>query len=115
MTVLVKNLCANALVVGTSSGAATALYSATAGGVAQIDQITAYNNSGSACTLYCYITPSGVAPSATDPVVPIVVPAYLSVSIYQLIGHKIPAGGALSAWADVTNVIRVTASGAEFS
>jgi hypothetical protein len=113
MAVTPKSLALNDQIAGTSDAATDTLYTAN-NGTAQIDAFTAINTSVSAVDISIYILPSGVAATAASPVI-VSVPANSQVIIADLIGHKIPKSGSIEAFAGTTNVLRVIASGVEFT
>lgn len=115
MGVTVKNLALNDQIAGTSSAAVDTLYSAPAGAVGVIEQATAYNAYGSAVVLTLYILASGVAATSVDPVEVVTINAGEAAILTRLIGHRVPKGGSLAAFAGTTAVVRVSVSGSEVS
>jgi hypothetical protein len=113
MAVAPKSLALNDQIAATTAGTAETLYTA-ANVTAQIDALTVVNPSGSGINISLFILADGVAATAVDPFVK-TIPANSSVIISELIGHKIPKGGSLAAFAGTTNELRVTASGVEFT
>lgn len=112
MGVTVKSLALNDQIAGTSAAATDTLYTAPA--VAQIDQATAYNAHTSAVLLSIYILASGVAATSVNPAWVQSIATGESVVLDGIIGHKVPLGGSIQAFAGTTAVVRVSISGAEF-
>lgn len=112
MAYSLKSLALNDEIAGTSAGSSDTLYTAT-NVIAQIDMATAYNSSVSAEDIYIYVLPSGVAATSVNPVSKVNVAANSTAILSQLIGHKVPAGGSVQAYAGTTAVISVTISGGE--
>ncbi len=111
MAVTYKSLALNDLIAGTSSAGVDTLFTASSG-VAQINTMTAYNNSGSSVRLSVYILGSGVTAASVDPIWAQDIAATSS-AVINVIGHLVPNGGSLAAFAGTTNVIRVSVSGIE--
>ena len=112
MAYQLKSLAINDQITGTAFGSADVLYTAT-NVTAQIDMATAYNNDGSAVIITVFILDSGQSAAADNEITNVSVPAGDSVILTELIGHKVPSGGTIEAFAGTTNVIRVTISGGE--
>ena len=113
MAVTPKSLALNDQITGTTNATTDTLYTAN-NGTAQIDAFTVINTTGGAADISIYILPTGVAATAAYPMI-VSVPANSQVIIPDLIGPKIPKGGAIEAFAGTTNVLRVIASGVEFT
>lgn len=111
MAVTYKSLDLNDQITATTTTVDTLFTSSS--GVTQINTATAYNNSGSSVTLFCYILAAGVAASTVDPIWRLDIPANSSAILTGLIGHVVPNLGSLGAYAGTTNVIRVSISGIE--
>jgi len=113
MAVTPKSLALNDQIAGTSDAAVDTLYTAN-NGIAQIDALTVINSDSSARDISIYILADDIAATTVSPVFKSI-PANGQLIISDLIGHKIPQGGTLAAFASVTNVLRVIASGVEFT
>ena len=113
MAVTPKSLALNDQITGTAAASADTLYTAN-NGVAQIDAFTVVNPSGSGVEISIYILPDGVAATTVDPIFKTVA-ANTQLIVPEVIGHKVPKLGTIQAFAQTTNVLRVIASGVEFT
>lgn len=114
MAVNVTALATNDQIAGTSDASPDTLYTAT-GVKAQIAQITAYNAHTAPVAVSVYIVESGGTAAAIDPVAVQSIPNGAASSIVEMIGHVVPDGATIQAFAATTAVIRITASGIEYS
>lgn len=114
MAVSVKSLTLNDQITGTSDASTDTLY--TASGVrAQVAQASAYNGHTGPVVLSVYVLASGESASAVDPVCVVSVTNAETAALPELIGHVVPDGGTIQAFAGTTNVVRVSVSGIEYS
>ena len=110
MAITLSSLVLNDQIAGTTSGTTDTLYTST-GVITQIDQATAYNAHSSPVLLSVYIVPSGGSAASLDPVCVATINNAESAILTELIGHKMPSGSTLEAFAGTTAVVRVTVSG----
>lgn len=113
MAVDYTNFAINDSITGTAAASADTLYSSS-NGRALINQATAHNaDTTSSVTVYFYILPSGVAAADVAPIWKQVIAAGGSVILDGLLGHVVPSGGSIQAYASTADDAKVTLSGAE--
>lgn len=111
MSTIYKNIIPSKLI----ESAATVQY-ITATAKAIIDKFTALNTDTVERTITVYIVAGAGAPSATNMIVKTkAISAGQTVSLHELIGHVLEAGGSIYTAASSASVISIRASGREIS
>jgi hypothetical protein len=115
MPVAMMNLCLNDQIAGTAAASADTLF--TSLGNTQINAATVSSAHTVTVTVKFWICPYGSTPSspAVDPIAVVSCASGATVIVSELIGHIVPTAGGLYASCNVTNVVRASASGVEFS
>jgi hypothetical protein len=111
--ITVKSLALNDVINGDSASAPDVVYTAPAD--AQIVQITAHNGDTVGNSVYVYILPAGVVATSAAPVAVTYIGINESEAIADMIGHVVPSGGTITAYADVAGVVTMTVSGIEYT
>ena len=112
MAINPSNLALNTLIDKNSATDRKLVYSAT-NGVAQIDQVSIKNVGAGAVDVHLFILSDDTITGSVTELDVISVGAGLSEPALILIGHKVPSGGSVQAYASSITDAYITISGAE--
>lgn len=113
MSVTYKNFSINDSVSGTSNAATDTLYTCSSGR-GLINQATIKNaDASNSVTVHFYILISGGDPTTVSPIWSQEVAAGESAIVDGLLGHVVPSGGTIRAYASTADDAKVTISGTE--
>lgn len=107
-------LATNDQIASVTAGSPDTVYTAT-GVKACVTACTASNGAISNARINVYLLPSGATPTSDMVIATLVVPAYSTVIVGDILGHVVPVGGTIKAYSDVASAIRLTVSGFEIS
>lgn len=110
MTINRVNLSLNDGISSVSATARDLVYSAT-NGIANIASATAYNSDAAAVDLYVAILTNTALTGTVQFIEKVTIGAGARESLANLIGHNVPSGGSIQAYAGTADVIYLTISG----
>lgn len=112
MAITHKSMTLGVEVTSTSATSRQLLYAAN-NGVATVEKFTAANDEGSAYTLSVLIASDQTLTGTVVFQEIISVPANDTISLTDIVGHKVPSGGSIQAYSSNATGVHVTISGIE--